>query len=627
MAAQQQPKRPMTPDEFMAQRQQAQAAPDPAAPAIGRKAVPGLDSPDAKPTPFDTATGSTPTVPKPSVFMNPRTGKQYDRSGFGEGNVVENVLDTPVTGARKMVGGVEHMAQPGMRAKAGGAAQILEGGMEAATPLAVAAGATNPIATARALGVGAAAQWGVSGGAKLVGVPDEYADLAGDVAGIEAGRRVGNAGLRKPRPTNPVQQFHNILKPTAAEFGAQKTFEIAVPEMKAVDAQHRILADPKTVRPGGTTQSSIDLADRTERALWQQYEAKAEPWRRMGATIDANAIADGMQASRPHDILPDESARMDAEIAEFRRRGQIPITEAEEILNKTNADLDRFEAKGPEGQRVASQANTSDVNALKAKARALRDGIYRKIGDYDEGAAPREIKRRWGAVREMRGMLERQFNPATREYTNPLQQAFDLYRGGKEGLLQAGVRAMSPPDTIDAGIWKAFQNYKGAPAPIEKASPIGNTGPRVRGLLPGATEPQTRAGTPYPNPNQTFNMPPPPDTSGAIPATPPRGVRIRPDWQAEGKIPPERQLAAPPPIGPNDPWQRGNPPRQRVPNSVVVNQPVTPQAPAMNMDQVVQFAHENKIPLEGAMKELAQRGYRVNPMPAPTAPQVMPPPQ
>jgi hypothetical protein len=94
---------------------------------------------------------------------------------------------------QSIVSGVEQMAQPALQEKAGGAHQILSGAMgigAGALPIAVAAA---PVATAVGLGTGALAQTGTEAGLKKAGVPEDYANLAGDVAGLVAGGAAGHA--------------------------------------------------------------------------------------------------------------------------------------------------------------------------------------------------------------------------------------------------------------------------------------------------------------------------------------------------------------------------------------------------------------------------------------------------
>ena len=125
------------------------------------------------------------------TFQNPKTGRIYHYAEPGKGNVFENILDTPITGAQEVAAGVEEAAEPGLRPKAGGAAKIIGGVMQAASPLAVATGAVAPVQTLGALAAGYFAQKGTQAALNKLGVAPEYSDLAGTVAALFAGYGAG----------------------------------------------------------------------------------------------------------------------------------------------------------------------------------------------------------------------------------------------------------------------------------------------------------------------------------------------------------------------------------------------------------------------------------------------------
>jgi hypothetical protein len=126
------------------------------------------------------------SAPDGPTYQNPRTGRRYVRQEPGKEAGPLSVLDTPYTGVVHAGEGVSQMAEPGMRNKAGGLHKLIGGGLEAATPLMVAAGATAPVATAATLATGAAAQTGAEAVLKKIGIPEEYAAVAGDLVGLFA---------------------------------------------------------------------------------------------------------------------------------------------------------------------------------------------------------------------------------------------------------------------------------------------------------------------------------------------------------------------------------------------------------------------------------------------------------
>src|ERR1035437_4492585 len=142
--------------------------------------------------------------PAPAVRRNPRTGLPMTAVPLGTGPL--GLLDQPLLGAQQIVKGAQEFAQPNpepqdkstwrrnprtglmMRGapvgeqQAGGAARMLGGAMQAATPLLPAAAVAAPIGTALTVGAATLADRGVSAGLKAAGVEPGYADLAGVVA-------------------------------------------------------------------------------------------------------------------------------------------------------------------------------------------------------------------------------------------------------------------------------------------------------------------------------------------------------------------------------------------------------------------------------------------------------------
>lgn len=141
--------------------------------------------------------------------INAKTGERYQTPRAGQ----VPILDSLVTGPRKIIQGVEQMAAPAAasmydasltetgqppltdgqmtpelgRQGAAGASKAIGGVFETAQPLMVGSGITAPLKTAATLGIGYATQKGVSEGLKQAGVAPEYSELAGDIAGIGSG--------------------------------------------------------------------------------------------------------------------------------------------------------------------------------------------------------------------------------------------------------------------------------------------------------------------------------------------------------------------------------------------------------------------------------------------------------
>ncbi len=143
------------------------------------------------------------------VYTNPRTGQRSPMVPPGQERGPFSLLDAPITGGQQMVAGVEHAAQPGLRAKVGGASQVFRGGLEAASPLMVPELAT-PLRTLATVGAGMIAQSAVQRSLKKLDMPEEYASAAGDLAGVIAG--VGSLKLT-PRAAKALRtKYEPVLR-------------------------------------------------------------------------------------------------------------------------------------------------------------------------------------------------------------------------------------------------------------------------------------------------------------------------------------------------------------------------------------------------------------------------------
>lgn len=519
-------------------------------------------------------------------------------------------------GIQGVVSGTRQMMQPGMPNKYAGASQIIGGAEKALTPVAIGAtlGAGLPAAiaapAAAARIVGGAILGGTAGsylggtagqyGAQLAGGGPEAQQLSGDIGSLVGGVAGGYGGSklgfpRLTRPTNPIQSFLNVLKPK--DYYADESLQSAIPDMlethQAQEAPGKSLVDPKVSYPGMPTKGAVDLASKTENRLQQAYDALSDPRKRVGITIPGDNIKASIlkaaeEAKDAPGGAPDVSARLLTE-AELWGGKQVPLVDAEAYLRKLNGDINTFQGRGPQGQRVALQANAGDMGVLNAKAAALRDNIYEAVSPLDEGEGARDVKRRWGNVRDARTMFEGMVPKARLETPQPFfRQAMDLYKGGQSGIgrfgmLQAITRAASPPATIDQGLWDAFNNYQGP-----SATP-----------LPVSVNPRAIAAIEAPK-----------DTSGVMP-------REVSDALAVGHAPPKPQALLPAPAQLQQPTiQRGS--IQRGAGPMQSFGPVTPQA-FISMDDVAQFAQKNLIPFTEAAQRLQSQGYKIQP---PATPQI-----
>jgi hypothetical protein len=160
-----------------------------------------------------------PGYPKPPQPPVPEElAPQYDPSFKQD----YGIMSGPMSGVYGVVRGVERMAEPSAREKAGGAHEAISGAFEAGTPFMAASGVTSPVHTAKTLVKAIGAQTVLSGALKHAGVPDEYADLAGDIAamlvgGKETKGKKGKAKEEAPAPpSTPPPPAPPAATPAAA---------------------------------------------------------------------------------------------------------------------------------------------------------------------------------------------------------------------------------------------------------------------------------------------------------------------------------------------------------------------------------------------------------------------------
>jgi hypothetical protein len=149
---------------------------------------------------------------------NPRPPKEV------EDRAKDAVLEyTPVRGVPQAIEGVkEAYNAPTMRGKAAGARKALGGAGKTLAPLAIPAAAAAPVVTAVGVASGMAVQAGTEKALTAAGVPEEYAGLAGDVAGFippgAAARRVVRGIRYKPTAEPPAPKVEpEIPSPTPIE--------------------------------------------------------------------------------------------------------------------------------------------------------------------------------------------------------------------------------------------------------------------------------------------------------------------------------------------------------------------------------------------------------------------------
>lgn len=476
----------------------------PQTPPIGATAAtPGMKG---LPTP-------APIGQRPDVIRAPGELKESDMPQpapmvGGPMALAEKAVSGMTRGAGRVTGGLGRVAAAKTgRDVAAGASDVLRGSMETAAPMAlpIAVGAA-PLATAAGLATGAGVQSGTEAALKHFNVPPEYAELGGDVAGIAAGgfaaSKAGSVVQALGRSVHqsfsfgtPEGQMMRAVKPRSNIVKFDQMLKKAMPDMKAAEAD--------IGKPIEGVDDALASTRAAKQNVWSQYEQMAGPARQAGATIDLTPVADAMVRSIPKKMRVEnpEGAQSIVDRANVYRK-PFSIQDAEELLKDTNAELDSYYAKYPAAQRSALLANPDTAQTV-AQAETLRTLIYKALDGEGEGAAPRAIKQRYGALSQVEEELQRRRNVAMRQQPESLSEqigkwhaAGQVVRGGVRlaqmdpgGLADIGSAIaqrkaatwLKEQQTTDALIRRAFKDYGGQ---TPDAPPIVPSGPAIRPVAP-----------------------------------------------------------------------------------------------------------------------------------------------
>lgn len=391
--------------------------------------------------------GTPPAYPKPPAPKEPTELQEPETH-----NLFARIADL---GLRKVAQGVEQTAQPELSEKAGGASKIIRGALQTAAPVALPAGAiAAPAATALGLAAGSVAGAATEGVAKATGVNPNYAELAGDVAGIVGGglaaakgpKAIGaakNAVVDSLERVNPNQAMTKAARPNNRRLQFDKALDLALPELKA--------SEQELGRPISNISDALDGIALAKKRVYKQYEDIG------GRDMSINAYE---LAKRLRQTSPDQ-ARAIAELGKkYGVNGYlIPMKQAEANLAKINAQLDSYYAKNPAARSVDASKNPDTANLVQ-EANAWRDAIYNSL-DEQGGGAPRELKRRYGALTELQRSLEVQKNVADRQAPMNLYENLGAMRAIGKGL-KGGYKMLRLDPSGVADVMDAAGGYAGA---------------------------------------------------------------------------------------------------------------------------------------------------------------------
>jgi hypothetical protein len=413
------------------------------------------------------------------------------------GEQVQKAVDAPMTAA----GGAPfdpkqpNVYSPPRSAKA--ASDVIRGVGTVVAAGAVPSIVRAPFQAAKGIVAGTAGEVVGHGGAKFLGASDDAADLAGDLTGFGAGavavrsgpRTVAEAktAIQKKLAPEPRAAMVKAIKPLSTNIGFKPSLDRSMPELRATE-----------VEMGKRIENLPDLLDAiqlSKKRVWGQYGDLAAKSGAGDARVDLSPVADAIEATISPKLLLENPKAAKSIIALAKRyRAAVPFQQAESMLKTTNAELDGYYAKYPTGQRKALAGNP-EIAVKEAQATKLRDIVYTALDSAGEGAAPRELKQRYGALMNLEKEVYRRQNVAERQQPDSLSEQVGKWSavgqaakggmrlltgdlGGAADIASAVAQRkaatwLKEQQTTDALIRSAFQNYGRTPTPV-------NPGPRRR---------------------------------------------------------------------------------------------------------------------------------------------------
>lgn len=261
-------------------------------------------------------------------------------------------------------------------------------------------------------------------------------------------RKAADAGVAaiidKSIPLEPEQMMVKGIKPRAGNLNFEVGLNRSMPELKAVEAA--------TGKPITNVDELIDATKAAKQNIWNQYQDILGPQAQRG--VDASPVADAIQKSTPLKVQI-QNPGMAKSIADTAStyRDTFKLSDLEDMLHTTNAQLDAYYDKYPTAARSAAASNP-ETAALAAEAKGLRDLIYKRLDSAGDGAAPAELKQRYGSLLNLEEEAYRRRNVAARQQPDSLTDQM--------GKLQAGMK-------LGGAALKVFTDPTGAAVDVGSA--------------------------------------------------------------------------------------------------------------------------------------------------------------
>lgn len=316
----------------------------------------------------------------------------------------------------------------------------------------------------------------------------DNAELAHKLGQIVGGKAlVDNAGLAKKlgpaaealRYADPAKDLSEVYKPSDPRFPERAPMAIADIKknapVKITSNEHLASTSPDQV---------VTPALKENRAAMQGWH---QPVQNAGITGTPTNI---LTATRESVKSMADPVRRQAIVDEAAHQlAQEPLTpdRLKSLLEEKNGELSGFYSKDPGIQEAAKQAGALTGRSqalLEAQAKALRNEYYNLLDPKNGGAGPREIQRRYGAIKMLqdeasngptrnRILAETKGTPISKGATSLLNTANVIAGPLREGGIAEGLKSVKEPftGTSDPLIERAFRNAPDA-APLPQAPPL-----------------------------------------------------------------------------------------------------------------------------------------------------------
>ena len=315
--------------------------------------VPGMEKLGALPGPPEPR---KPALPWEMSFQQP---SQYAREHPSD--IPQAILDKTTHGVGQLAQGIEGMTSDTTKEKAGAAHKIVEGATDAATPVMLGVAASNPLTFAKVATTATVSQSIVTESLKGMGLPEEYAQVAGDLAGVIAGAKAYNRAKIKAQ-IEPILR-ERLLKLKQGEMGKGETFargEESVkvggkefPVTERTNTPHAEKAVAARGKSGKQSPVSVDVEPKTPEAIERRIgelqdqlnDSKASPAARTAAEVEIKRL----QSQHPeHSLDPAVAAAHQTAKWEAHRAAnpkpasppEPPTTQTAEAVAKRKAEAD-----------------------------------------------------------------------------------------------------------------------------------------------------------------------------------------------------------------------------------------------------------------------------------------------